>query len=289
MGQVMTSSIVFCSLAAITADEPLIGSAKHNHAHFIMSLPKVDWGPKLAAMDGPAGDFARIIAAEDEAIFTLKNCPPEETGTIWLMPHGLRFDGLGPADYADLVNQTLNGEISMPSQPMNIEKLIFVCTHGLRDACCAKFGTVTLARLLELAPDDITVWESSHLGGHRFAGVMVVYPGARWYGRMTPDDIPALIESVQNDTVLLDHYRGNAGLPAPLQIAECWGLDHHGGNVHLLNPMISGNHAQVEVWHDGQSSKITLQGHPHSFRANCSDEKIGERLLWQIVQAEAVL
>jgi (2Fe-2S) ferredoxin len=242
-------------------------------------------------MDGPAGDFARIIKqVDDEAIFTLKNCDPEETGIIWLMPHKLRFDGLTPQDYAELVNQTLNGEISIPGQPLEVDKLIFVCTHGLRDACCAKFGTVTLARLRELAPENFTVWESSHLGGHRFAGVMVVYPGARWYGRMRPDDIPALIESVQNDTVLIEHFRGSAGLPPALQVAEAWGLAHvNGGELHLLNPLIDGNRAQVEVWisKNGQSGKtaLTLEAHTHEYLANCGDDFLSARLLWQITEA----
>jgi hypothetical protein len=290
----MAADYNLCTLTADAADEPLIGSAKHNTAHFVLGLPKGQWGSKLAAMDGPAGVFARIIKdLDDEALFTLKNCPPEETGTVWLMPHQLRFDGLTPEEYPALVNQTLNGEITLPSTPMEIDKLIFVCSHGLRDACCAKFGGQTLARLQELAPPNFTIWESSHLGGHRFAGVVVTYPGARWYGRMTPDDVPALIDSVQNDTVLLNHYRGNASLPAPLQVAESWGLERlNGGALHLLNPVIDESHAQVEVWitenGDAHKTALTLHGHTHGFIANCGDETLSERMLWHITEAQPV-
>src|SRR4051794_129563 len=43
-----------------------------------------------------------------------------------------------------------------------------VCTHGAHDVCCAVRGR-PLARALPLAGAPVDVWETSHLGGDRFA------------------------------------------------------------------------------------------------------------------------
>src|SRR5262249_9143404 len=53
--------------------------------------------------------------------------------------------------------------------------LWIVCTHGKRDRCCALYGR-PLYDALRQAADSAGVWQSTHVGGDRFAGNVVVLP-----------------------------------------------------------------------------------------------------------------
>jgi hypothetical protein len=281
----------YCSLIARDAGEPLIGTATRNTCHFVMAIPKAEWLAQVEKMDGAAGELARLIKPlKDQAILSLRNVSPEERGAIWLFPHGYRFDDLTPDDYPTLVKQALSGVITLPYTIMEHRTTILICTHGKRDACCAKFGTEVLNALRAQAPADINIWEVSHLGGHRFAATLVVQPTNQWYGRLTPADVPALLNAIQNRTVLRDHYRGNANFPPPLQAAEAWGWDRQGdqaGEIYLLNPHVSGSTAQVVVAREvnGELEKTTLelQGEPLHFVASCSGE-VNDRLVWHVTE-----
>ena len=80
----------------------------------------------------------------------------------------------GPSELAEL---PLDGA-ALPGEPV-ADPLLLVCTHGRRDRCCALDG-----RALALAIGDADVWESSHLGGHRFAPTALVLPTGYLYGRL---------------------------------------------------------------------------------------------------------
>jgi hypothetical protein len=284
-------SDTFCSLISRDAAEPLIGTATRNTCHFVMAIPKAEWLPLVEEMDGAAGELARLIKPlKDQAILSLRNAPPEERGAIWLFPHGYRFDGLTPDDYPALVKQALSGAISLPYTIMANRTTILICTHGKRDACCAKFGIEVLDALKAQAPAEINVWEVSHLGGHRFAATLVVQPANQWYGRLSPSDVPTLLNAIQNHTVLRDHYRGNANFPPPLQAAEAWGWEQLGdepGEIYLLNPHINGTNANVvvvrEVNGELQKTNLALQGEPLHFLASCSGET-NDRLVWRVTE-----
>lgn len=97
------------------------------------------------------------------------------------------------------------------------EALWLCCTHGKHDRCCAEEGRVVFADLEALTPGR--VWESSHLGGCRFAGNVVVLPHGLYYGRMSTADVPALVAAHLRGEVLLEHLRGRSALPAPAQAA----------------------------------------------------------------------
>jgi hypothetical protein len=53
------------------------------------------------------------------------------------------------------------------------EKPVLVCTNGKRDQCCAVKGR---AHLEQVMTEHENVWESTHLGGHRFAPVSLTLP-----------------------------------------------------------------------------------------------------------------
>ena len=47
------------------------------------------------------------------------------------------------------------------------DPVFLVCTHAKRSACCARFGAPLAQALAARQPRQ--VWETTHVGGHRFA------------------------------------------------------------------------------------------------------------------------
>jgi sucrase/ferredoxin-like protein len=91
-----------------------------------------------------------------------------------------------------------------------------VCTHGAHDTCCAVRGR-PLARTLPADPGD--VWETSHLGGDRFAANVLVLPFGHVYGQVAGDG-EELVYAAERGQVVLPWLRGRAGLAAPAQAAQ---------------------------------------------------------------------
>jgi len=96
----------------------------------------------------------------------------------------------------------------------------FVCTHGRRDVCCARLG-VGVYHALSAAGDPEQVWQTTHLGGHRFAATLLAAPQGICYGRATADDAAEIVAAHRGDrAALLDRWRGRCAWPRPAQAAE---------------------------------------------------------------------
>jgi hypothetical protein len=96
--------------------------------------------------------------------------------------------------------------------------LFLVCTHGRRDVCCAERGR-PLAQALAAAFPEPT-WESSHVGGDRFAGNVVAFPHGLYLGRVRPDEAARVARAYADGRVPLEHLRGRSCYPMPVQAAE---------------------------------------------------------------------
>jgi hypothetical protein len=97
--------------------------------------------------------------------------------------------------------------------------LLVVCTHGKRDRCCARHGR-PLYDALRREIDPGRVWQSTHVGGDRFAGNVVVLPQGLYYGRVGPGDAAGLLAAHASGRVDLGRYRGRSAYPFPVQAAE---------------------------------------------------------------------
>ena len=95
--------------------------------------------------------------------------------------------------------------------------LLLVCTHGRHSACCARLGA-PLARLLHERFGD--VWETTHVGGDRYAANLVCLPHGLYYGALDGRRALAAAEAYRRGRVVLEGYRGRVGLPEPVQAAE---------------------------------------------------------------------
>jgi len=96
--------------------------------------------------------------------------------------------------------------------------LYLVCTHGRRDVCCARFG-VPLARALAAA-HPAQVWETTHVGGHRYAANLVILPHGLYYGPVDEISAAAAIAAYQRAEIAPGRYRGQAGQGKGRQAAD---------------------------------------------------------------------
>lgn len=97
--------------------------------------------------------------------------------------------------------------------------LLVVCTHGKRDRCCARHGRPLYDALRREADPDL-VWQSTHVGGDRFAGSVVLLPHGLYYGRVGPGDVGGLLAAQASGRVDLGRYRGRSAYSFPVQAAE---------------------------------------------------------------------
>ena len=104
--------------------------------------------------------------------------------------------------------------------------LHLVCTNGRRDLCCAEQGRPIVTALAEAYPEE--TWETTHVGGHRFAGAMVLLPHGLSYGRLDPDvAVDVVARSLDGDLVPA-YLRGRSAYPGAVQAAELAALGRLG-------------------------------------------------------------
>ena len=96
--------------------------------------------------------------------------------------------------------------------------LYLVCTNGRRDLCCAEKGRPIVTALAAAYPDE--TWETTHVGGHRFAGAMLVLPHGLSYGRLDADTALGVVERSRSGELDLAHLRGRSAYDGAVQAAE---------------------------------------------------------------------
>ena len=124
---------------------------------------------------------------------------------------GAALDALDPSGFA---------HSAPPGFGEPVEAALLVCTHGRREVCCAAFGRPVARALAEQYGD--AVWETTHVGGDRFAASLVALPSGAYFGRLDPADALRVADSVLAGRIEPDKFRGRAGLPPSAQAAECF-------------------------------------------------------------------
>jgi hypothetical protein len=242
-----------CSLRSEGADEPLAGTASTIRRWMLVEHPG-PWG-RDGLLDArlPDGLGRRLRASERRS-----------RARVLLIRRPVRPLGAGSACFAvdtalgwvgsttvESIEDAADLDPTDPGLfPQAVEHAVaVVCTHGRRDPCCAERGRPLAAAAAARFPNE--VWESTHVGGDRFAGNMVVFPYGLVFGRVEPAEGAAILEAVADGRVLLDRYRGRTSMPMPSQAAEralrvdrgLDGLD----DVRHLGTEHRGGHASVRL------------------------------------------
>ncbi|MBO0801607.1 MAG: sucrase ferredoxin, partial [Nocardiopsaceae bacterium] len=87
-----------------------------------------------------------------------------------------------------------------------VERMYLVCTHARRNRCCARFGVPLSRALAARYPEEL--WETTHVGGHKFAANLVLLPHGLYYGPCDPATAVAAIGAHQRGATLPHRYRG---------------------------------------------------------------------------------
>jgi hypothetical protein len=231
----MTSS---CREWSLDLDEPIAGSALSDTDRWIVLQYQRPWGPKAYAQADlpPAVRHhldTTLAQVPRSRIQLIRRPDPKPTDGLALYlarvdpgeteVQGYRlssYEALLALDLVGLLEGTAAGE-----RPVRKRPLFLVCTHGKRDRCCARWG-VPVYDALRASLGEGLVWQSDHLGGHRFAANVLALPSGLQYGRLTADDVPALAEAhARGELPALRFYRGRCAYGSAEQAAEWYLLE----------------------------------------------------------------
>lgn len=238
----------FCCQHSRSVEEQLFASVKPNRIWFLLEYP-YPWGARAfdeSELSAPVKRYLSNLLAETPGskLLFIKNQDSLFSDKIAF------FVGIGnedrPAlyrfqldDYEDLVDLDVRSFLSsggFPAGSTYEQSIYLVCTNGKRDQCCAKYGLDVYNHLAEyqhrVEDPAETVWQTSHVGGHRFAANVVVLPHGIYFGRLTGGEARILMDAYQSGEILLDKYRGRACYPPAVQAGEYF-LRKHTGEVHI--------------------------------------------------------
>jgi hypothetical protein len=113
---------------------------------------------------------------------------------------------------------------------LRAEPLFLVCTNGRRDRACARDGLPVYQALQTVAGDS--AWQTTHLGGHRFAATALFMPHGVGYAWVTPEEAPELVAAYRRGEIDPDRLRGRSCYTKEVQAAEVF-LRQQTGERHL--------------------------------------------------------
>ena len=212
-----------CSQESLAVEEPLTATASRAE-HWLLVEYRGTWprdpidgglpepvrahlGEQLASLGSAKLLYVRRPDARDRGPYRVFTARSTEGGA------SLR------AFEVEAYEELLELDLAAPAGHPVAGPLVLVCAHGKRDPCCARFGPAAYEELRR-GPLGDGVWQSSHLGGHRFAANVVLLPDGLMFGRVTPSAAAALAARFGDREILLLHYRGRCSYPPAAQAAE---------------------------------------------------------------------
>jgi hypothetical protein len=224
----------FCALQSRAAHEPLYGTGRET-AHWLLLEVDRPWKRKAVKnnrLPAPVQERLACWAASTPRArvqFIRKEVGTRrEPNAIQLYAVAVRpgqaalfrtrlaaYEALADLDLSFVATGTMPSDDRWHSSD---ERLVLTCVHGKRDRCCAKWGR-PVHRAFERAP-SVTAWQTTHLGGHRFAPTTLVLPDGIHYGRLRPGDAAPLVEAHRRGCIYrLDRLRGEVVFVRPVQAA----------------------------------------------------------------------
>jgi hypothetical protein len=240
-----------CATLSRALEEPLHGTASVVRGWVLLEQPG-PWGVEAVTESRLDRDLARALhrkaAAAGLRLLLIRRPGREGPGasqpSACFVAHTSRRDRWlerrrldDPAELLELdMAQVVAGERPGFGEEAT-EPVYLACTNGRHDRCCATYGR-PLALALQASHGDL-VWESSHIGGDRFAGNLVCLPDGHYFGRVGPGDAERVVGQHRKGTLDLDHWRGCCVDPPVVQAAE-WFARRRAGLVGVDDLVLDG-------------------------------------------------
>jgi hypothetical protein len=225
----LAPSLVRCADAARTRGEPIEASAAPYSRYLLVEVPG-PWGGSVPDERHLDAGVARLLAGaaasasanvllirrpgrqrpaagSPRRAWALADTAPDAERVLW-----------GSWERADdLLGLDLAAALPATAAASGPQRVVLTCTNGKRDLCCAVRGR-PVAEALAAAPGWDS-WESTHLGGHRFAATVMLLPTGDMFGWLDQRSAATAVERFDAGRLLLEHYRGRSGQPVPVQAA----------------------------------------------------------------------
>ena len=208
-----------CSAASLDVEEPLAGTAVDSVDRWLLLEVTDPWEPKALQTEALPTTVRERLALWSEAPRTrlqLVRRPgrPRNRPLLAVVSSSGSISRLELDRYDDILDVQLDTLPSTEASPM-----VLVCAHGKRDRCCALHGSAVYRALA--GHDGLEVWQTSHLGGHRFAACALSLPDGLMFGRLRREHAAAFARSVHDREIFdLDLLRGRCEYDRPTQAAE---------------------------------------------------------------------
>jgi hypothetical protein len=229
-GQVSQSSRFFCSELSRRSEEQTHGTASIGAVWFLLEYPH-GWGPH-ALRDSALSDEVKRFFADSLALVKHSRLLLIKTDRARTEPRmnffvvrcrerapyvvRLRLEDYEQVRGFDLDAIAHGGDLR--GGVVTAEPLFLVCTHGRRDKCCAKFGFGVYNALRETERE--AVWQSSHVGGDRFAANVVCFPHGLFYAHADDGAARHAAAEYRAGRVVNEKFRGRACYSHVVQAAE---------------------------------------------------------------------
>ncbi|GMV42662.1 MAG: sucrase ferredoxin [Myxococcales bacterium] len=286
----------FCSDVSTQSGEPLLGSATHCGELVLVSWPKGDW--ESDALDTPGLPHAlphwrsERVAAGTRSVVRLVSRPGTSAESLVAMgwPGGWRAEGMRPQNLVASMEAAMEALLAGSDDVAVQRPVIVVCAHGNHDACCALYGTRFAQRVRKAVARlgaDVDVWESTHLGGHRFSATAITLPWGHMHGRLGPDDADALVEHAVAGAPWLARFRGNVFLDEARQVAEgaalAWAAENGLSGRAFVGPAREDDTVHVTV--GGRQIVIRLERREFETLKSCDEAPLGRLVARRLVVA----
>lgn len=216
-----------CSLESLDADEEMFGTATRADVWFLLEyrgrwsgsaykdskIPKAVKSHLNKALKSVPGSRLQLIKKHEnnhEALKFYIAVSKEKNPRLYEFELN---------DYDDLLSLDIK-KCMKSKKRVSGENIYIMCTNGEYDICCGKFG---MPVYLDLAKGKYgrLVWETNHMGGHRFAATFVCLPHGIVYGRVREGKTAeGLIEDYEQGKVNISSYRGRSCHESEAQAAE---------------------------------------------------------------------
>lgn len=222
-----------CAAESLSRDEPLHGTASRVQRWLVLEQPG-PWGREAlleSRLDHEVAHGLRSVGRRLGLRVLLTRLPGrahsgERTRRVYLAHSGRHHSWIEQVDVEDpreVLGLDLDALASTEAPGVGAPgpaAVHLVCTNGRHDPCCADFGRPVVRALHAAGTPE--VWESSHVGGDRFAANIVCLPLGVYFGRVEPDTAAQLLADYARGLLDLDRYRGRSCFPPLVQSAEVY-------------------------------------------------------------------